>query len=123
MLVSVVLPVLRTSVLNAAFLTVALVLGEFTFANILGFETFPTWIVRIAGSHFLWKMVRRMVGVLGAVGTGDLQAGDVARLMSGEGGDYVARVTAPAAGLFLERVSYPGDAPPLPIAASALSAV
>ena len=47
---SVVLPVLRTSVLNAAFLTVALVLGEFTVASILGFETFPTWIVRISGS-------------------------------------------------------------------------
>lgn len=49
-LVSVVLPVLRTSVLNAAFLAFALVLGEFTFANILGFETFPTWILRISGS-------------------------------------------------------------------------
>jgi ABC-type spermidine/putrescine transport system permease subunit II len=50
-LISVVLPVLRTSVLNAAFLTVALVLGEFTIAAILGFETFPTWIVRISGSE------------------------------------------------------------------------
>jgi putative spermidine/putrescine transport system permease protein len=50
-LVSVVLPVLRTSVLNAAFITVALVLGEFTVANILAFETFPTWIVRISGSQ------------------------------------------------------------------------
>jgi ABC-type spermidine/putrescine transport system permease subunit II len=50
-LVSVVLPVLRTSVLNAAFITVALVLGEFTIAVILGFETFPTWIVRISGSQ------------------------------------------------------------------------
>jgi ABC-type spermidine/putrescine transport system permease subunit II len=49
-LVSVVLPVLRTSVLNAAFLTLALVLGEYTMAAILGFETFPTWIVRISGS-------------------------------------------------------------------------
>jgi ABC-type spermidine/putrescine transport system permease subunit II len=50
-LVSVVLPVLRTSVLNASFLTVALVLGEYTIAAILGFETFPTWIVRISGSQ------------------------------------------------------------------------
>jgi ABC-type spermidine/putrescine transport system permease subunit II len=49
-LVSVVLPVLRTSVLNASFLTLALVLGEYTMAAILGFETFPTWIVRISGS-------------------------------------------------------------------------
>ena len=50
-LVSVVLPVLRTSVLNASFLTLALVLGEYTIAVILGFETFPTWIVRISGSQ------------------------------------------------------------------------
>jgi putative spermidine/putrescine transport system permease protein len=50
-LVSVVLPVLRTSVLNAAFLTVALVLGEFTVANILGFTTFPTWIVQVGGEQ------------------------------------------------------------------------
>jgi len=49
-LFSVVLPVLRTSVLNASFITIALVLGEFTVAAILGFETFPTWIVRISGS-------------------------------------------------------------------------
>ncbi|MGY1693269.1 ABC transporter permease subunit [Geodermatophilus sp. SYSU D00814] len=48
---TVVLPVLRTSVLNAAFLTLALVLGEFTVAAVLGFETFPTWIVRISGSQ------------------------------------------------------------------------
>jgi ABC-type spermidine/putrescine transport system permease subunit II len=50
-LVSVVLPVLRTSVLNASFLTFALVMGEYTIAVILGFETFPTWIVRISGSQ------------------------------------------------------------------------
>jgi ABC-type spermidine/putrescine transport system permease subunit II len=50
-LVSVVLPVLRTSVLNAAFLTFALVMGEYTIAVILGFVTFPTWIVEISGSQ------------------------------------------------------------------------
>jgi putative spermidine/putrescine transport system permease protein len=50
-MVWVVLPVLRTSVLNAAFLAVALVLGEFTVANILGFETFPTWIVKASGAE------------------------------------------------------------------------
>jgi putative spermidine/putrescine transport system permease protein len=48
---SIVLPALRTSVLNAAFLTLALVLGEFTIATILGFSTFPTWIVQVAGSQ------------------------------------------------------------------------
>jgi ABC-type spermidine/putrescine transport system permease subunit II len=48
---SVVLPVLRTSVLNAAFLTVALVMGEYTIAVILGFQTFPTWMVETSGSQ------------------------------------------------------------------------
>ena len=48
---SVVVPALRTSLLNAAFLTIALVLGEFTVANILGFETFPTWIVLAAAAE------------------------------------------------------------------------
>jgi putative spermidine/putrescine transport system permease protein len=48
---TVVLPVLRTSVLNASFLTVALVLGEFTIAQILGFRTFPTWILEISGNR------------------------------------------------------------------------
>src|SRR5690606_9448778 len=29
-------------------------------------------LVRVVGSHFLWKMVRRMVGVLVAIGKGEL---------------------------------------------------
>ncbi len=66
-------------------------------------------LVRITGSHFLWRMVRRMVGVLVRVGTGDLTADDVPRLLRSTGED-VARLTAPAAGLFLEQVIYPGEA-------------
>ena len=42
----VVLPSLRTSVLNAAFLAFALVLGEFTIANILLYQTFTVWILQ-----------------------------------------------------------------------------
>ncbi len=71
-------------------------------------------LVRVTGSHFLWKMVRRMVGVLGAVGAGDLAAEDVPALMQ-SGGDLPATLTAPAAGLFLEHVLYAGDAWPRPI--------
>lgn len=71
-------------------------------------------VVRVAGSHFLWKMVRRMVGVLGAVGTGELAPDDVPRLMGGRS-DLPATLTAPAAGLFLEHVQYEGDPWPLPI--------
>jgi tRNA U38,U39,U40 pseudouridine synthase TruA len=49
-----------------------------------------------------------MVGVLVRVGTGDLRESDVARLLRSSGED-VARLTAPAAGLFLEQVIYPGE--------------
>jgi tRNA pseudouridine38-40 synthase len=65
-------------------------------------------LIRVTGSHFLWRMVRRMVGVLVRVGTGDLRSSDVARLLRSNGDD-VARLTAPAAGLFLEQVIYPGE--------------
>ncbi|MDH6113418.1 putative spermidine/putrescine transport system permease protein [Kitasatospora sp. MAP12-15] len=41
---SVVVPNLRTSLLNASALTVALVLGEYTTASILGFTPFTVWI-------------------------------------------------------------------------------
>jgi tRNA pseudouridine38-40 synthase len=71
-------------------------------------------LVRVAGSHFLWKMVRRMVGVLGAVGTGELPPADVPRLMQAAS-DLPAKLTAPAAGLFLEHVLYEGDSWPRPI--------
>ena len=57
-------------------------------------------LIRVQGSHFLWKMVRRMVGVLAAVGRGEVAA---ARRRSSRTVD-VAALTAPAAGLFLEGV-------------------
>jgi len=64
----------------------------------------------------LWKMVRRMVGVLAAVGRGDLKPSDAGRLLHGdEGAATPAALSAPAAGLFLEAVLYEGDAGPGPI--------
>jgi putative spermidine/putrescine transport system permease protein len=47
----VVLPNLRGALLNTAFLTLALVLGEYTVAAILGFTPFAVWIVGIGGSQ------------------------------------------------------------------------
>ncbi len=38
-------------------------------------------LIRVVGSHFLWKMVRRLVGVLADVGRKDSAPGDVARLL------------------------------------------
>jgi tRNA pseudouridine38-40 synthase len=71
-------------------------------------------LVRIQGSHFLWRMVRRLVGVLAAVGRGELTAARAAGFL-GERSDIPATLTAPAAGLFLEGVYYPGDAGPGPL--------
>jgi tRNA pseudouridine38-40 synthase len=71
-------------------------------------------LIRILGSHFLWKMVRRMVGVLAEVGRGALGEEDVARLLRAPS-DTVAPLTAPPSGLFLERVLYEGDPAPGPL--------
>jgi len=62
-------------------------------------------LVRVRGSHFLWKMVRRIVGVLVEVGRGGLAPSEVAGLL-GSASELPARLTAPASGLFLERVFY-----------------
>ncbi|KRC99140.1 MULTISPECIES: ABC transporter permease [unclassified Streptomyces] len=50
-LVRAVLPNLRGALLNASFLTLALVLGEFTVAQLLGFRPFAVWIVNVSGSQ------------------------------------------------------------------------
>jgi tRNA pseudouridine38-40 synthase len=67
-------------------------------------------LVRFVASHFLWKMVRRMVGVMTEVARGSMRLDDAARLLR-EPSPNVARLTAPPSGLYLERVLYPGDPP------------
>jgi len=47
----VLLPNLRSAALGASFLTIALVLGAFTIASILSFDTLPTWLVEISGEN------------------------------------------------------------------------
>jgi tRNA pseudouridine38-40 synthase len=59
-------------------------------------------LFRIEASHFLWKMVRKIVSYLAEVGRGTV------------GGDLLAQKeawqpTAPPSGLFLERILYPRD--------------
>jgi len=71
-------------------------------------EAPPLLLVRVVGSHFLWRMVRRLVGVLVAVGRRELRPADVERMLTEESSE-AAPLTAPASGLFLERVFYPGD--------------
>ncbi len=72
-------------------------------------------LVRIAASHFLWKMVRKLVAFLAEIGRGNLRAEELSkRLESGE----VFEPSAPPSGLFLEAIVYPKetfDRPLVPI--------
>ena len=65
-------------------------------------------LIRITGSHFIWKMVRRVVGVLAEVGRGDLPLGKVKEFINTKSGEP-AKLTAPPSGLFLEHVHYKED--------------
>ena len=65
-------------------------------------------LIRITGSHFIWKMVRRIVGVLAEVGRGKLSPGKVEEFIKTKSGEP-ARLTAPTSGLFLEQVYYKDD--------------
>jgi len=65
-------------------------------------------LFRVNASHFLWKMVRKLVAALVEVGRGTMTAEDF-------GGRFDARAepfqpTAPPSGLFLESISYPAEA-------------
>jgi tRNA pseudouridine38-40 synthase len=77
-------------------------------------------LFRIAADHFLWKMVRRIVGALAEVGRENLTVEQFADLLTSYSNDPAAW-TAPPSGLFLERIIYPGDvlpdkvSPPFPI--------
>ena len=66
-------------------------------------------VFRIEASHFLWRMVRRIVGVLVKIGLHEVTEEQFARLLQGRGHPSldVAAWTAPASGLFLESVKYP----------------
>lgn len=65
-------------------------------------------LVRIVGSHFLWKMVRRMIGILAEIGRGKLTEADLKIFLITHSKEP-AKYTAPPSGLFLEQVIYKGD--------------
>ena len=73
-------------------------------------------LVKVEGSHFLWRMVRRIVGVLVEVGRGGIEPATAAAWLR-ERSDAPARLTAPASGLFLSRVFYRGDRRDVPCTA------
>jgi tRNA pseudouridine38-40 synthase len=61
--------------------------------------------IHLTGSHFLWKMVRRIVGVLVEIGRGRMPAQAMEDFLSTHSREP-ARHTAPPSGLFLEKVVY-----------------
>jgi len=65
-------------------------------------------LIRITGSHFLWKMVRRMVGILVEIGRGKKSESDILNYLNSKTNEP-AKYTAPPSGLFLENVYYKGD--------------
>jgi tRNA pseudouridine38-40 synthase len=76
-------------------------------------------LVHIEGSHFVWKMVRRLVGVLVEVGRHAMTA-EAAAAMLRTDSPVPARLTAPASGLFLERVFYTGEPRDVPVQAASI---
>ncbi len=78
-------------------------------------------VIRLTASHFLWKMVRRLVGAFVRVGTGDLRLAELESLLTGQAlpaeRGTPAEWTAPAAGLFLAAVRYAEDRRLPPLAA------
>lgn len=65
-------------------------------------------LIRIIGSHFIWKMVRRIVGILSEVGRGRKSEKDILFYLSNKTNEP-AKFTAPPSGLFLEKVTYKGE--------------
>jgi tRNA pseudouridine38-40 synthase len=65
-------------------------------------------LIRICGSHFLWKMVRRIVGVLVEIGRGRLTEKDLLYFLNSFS-TKPAECTAPPSGLFLEQILYKDD--------------
>jgi tRNA pseudouridine38-40 synthase len=65
-------------------------------------------VFHVVGSHFLWKQVRRMTGVLVEVGRGKIPPSEVASFFKIKT-DVPAKLTAPPSGLFLERVYYKNE--------------
>lgn len=67
-------------------------------------------LIRIEASHFLWKMVRKLVSALVEVGRRNLSVPAFASMLEENAAPY--QPTAPPSGLFLERVTYEGETAP-----------
>ena len=82
--------------------------GESTIRTIYSFEVERQGdmvLLRVCGNGFLYNMVRIMVGTLLMSGPYQLKPGDLTAILAG-GNRADAGITAPAAGLYLTKVSY-----------------
>ncbi len=64
----VIIPNLRTAVLNAAVLTLALVLGEQVVSSLMLFNTFPVWVVQVSQTQAAVSVAVSLVSLLLAWG-------------------------------------------------------
>ena len=62
-------------------------------------------LIRLQASHFLWKMVRKLVAFLVEIGRGSIDADELARRLHADA--ELVSPTAPPSGLFLDAVIYP----------------
>jgi tRNA pseudouridine38-40 synthase len=69
----------------------------------------PYVVFRIVATSFLWRMVRSIVGTLLQIAENEAPPADIADLITSRQRDLAGQ-TAPARGLFLERVWYPPGA-------------
>jgi tRNA pseudouridine38-40 synthase len=75
-------------------------------------------LLRVTASHFKYRQVRRMVGAAVQCAQGKARPEEILRDLerpTPEARDRWAATAAPASGLFLERVRYPGDPEHLPL--------
>ena len=78
-------------------------------------------LLRVTATHFLRRQVRRMVGAAVLCALGKEAPERIARDLAGPTGEanlFWGAAAAPAAGLFLERVRYPGDPVAFPLQAA-----
>ncbi|RPI12669.1 MAG: tRNA pseudouridine(38-40) synthase TruA [Ignavibacteriae bacterium] len=73
--------------------------------NITVEDTAEKIFIRIKASHFIWKMVRRIVGVLVEAGRGNMNNENIKLYLTTKS-EIPAKYTAPPSGLFLEKIEY-----------------
>lgn len=72
------------------------------------YEAGDILLFHVIATHFVWKQVRRMTGVIVEAGRGKLKPSEIPSFFRIKT-DIPAKLTAPPSGLFLEKVYYKND--------------